>query len=272
MSRLFRKIFIGLAFLIIAVGCQTIPISEYRGSSRDLNLIASIKSNADKYSSDLSVVWVERGYLSKEEANLLQEKIDRALVEIENFIGIKFDNEAYKKDKIEYFIHSRREASHTITGYHPRKYMFPVIFLTFAAEKMAPYVHETVHIIAWDWNTLWIKEGLAVFLNDKLGGYPAFPNFGADIDEFAKSKLTHKYPLKLIGQNGIPKFPDRVERRLFYIFSGSFVKYLYTHIGIDKLIEIYVAKDTQKAVAEKTGKTLDVWKKDWIDSLNGHAR
>ena len=258
--------------LTIVVGCQTVPISEYSGSSRDLSLIASIKSNAEKYSSDRSALWVERDYISKEEANLLQQKIDKGIFEIENFIGMQFDKVAYNKDKIEYFVHSRREASHTITTYHPRKYMYPVIFLTFAAEKRAPYVHETVHIIAWDWNTLWIKEGLAVFLNDKLGGYPAFPNFGADIDEFAKSNINSRQALNLIGQNGVPRFSDSMERRLFLVFSGPFVKYLEANLGIEKLMEIYVAKDTQKAFAEKTGKTLDVWKKDWIDSLNGHAR
>jgi hypothetical protein len=226
-----------------------------------------MSSPAEKYISDRSILWVESGYLAKEEANLLQDKIDKAIIEIEIFLGIKYDKGAYKKEKIEYFIHSRREASHTITGYEPRRYMSPVVFLSYAAERRAPYVHETVHIIAWDWNTLWIKEGLAVFLNDKLGGYPAFPNFGDDIDRLAKSNFGFKPPLDLIGQNGIPKFSSGEERKLFYVFSGSFVKYLHTHIGIEKLMEIYKAKDTKKAVAEITAKHIDLWKKDWINSL-----
>lgn len=266
MSRFFIWNSICFALLLV-ISCQTIPTSEYSGSSRDLNLIASIKSNAEKYVSDRSILLVESGYLSKEEANLLQKIIDKAIVEIENFIGIKFGKEAYKKEKIEYFIHSGREASHTITGYQPRKYMLPVVFLTYAAERRAPYIHETVHIVAWDWNTLWIKEGLAVFLNDKLGGYPAFPNFGVDIDQLAKSNFAFKSPLNSIGQNGIPEFSSKEERRIFYIFSGSFVKYLYTHIGIEKLMEIYKAKDTKKAVAEITAKHIELWKKEWINSL-----
>jgi hypothetical protein len=261
------KKFIGLVILFLAVSFQTACVSEYSGSSRDLKLIGSIKKDTEKYISDRSILWIEEGYLSKGEAEVLQKRIDKSIKEIENFIGIKFDMEAYKRDKIEYFVHSKREASHTITGYRPRKYMHPVVFLTYAAEMRAPYVHETVHIIAWDWNTLWIKEGLAVFLNDKLHGYPAFPNFGKDIDEFAKSMLRFKSPLKLIGQNGIPRFSDRKERRMFYIFSGSFVKYLYTHLEIEKLMDIYKPKDTKKAVAKITGKNLDNWKKEWIDSL-----
>lgn len=91
MFSLYKKIFIGFAFLTIGVGFQAFPISEYSGSSRDLNLIASIKSNGVKYSTDRSVLWVERDYLSKEEANLLQKKIDKGIFEIENFIGMQFD-------------------------------------------------------------------------------------------------------------------------------------------------------------------------------------
>jgi len=267
MCSLYKKIFVGFTLLTIGLSSQTFPISEYSGSSRDLELIESIKSNGVQYSSDRSVLWVERDYLSKREANLLQQKIDKGIFEIENFIGIQFDTKAYKNDKIEYFVHSRREASHTITTYHPRKYMFPVIFLTWADEKKAPYIHETVHIIAWDWNTLWIKEGLAVFLNDKLGGYPSFPNFGKDLDKLARTNLRFSFTLGIVGRNGIPKFSDRKERRLFYIFSGSFVKFLYERIGIQKLMEIYKAKNTEKAIAEITGKELDIWKKEWIDSI-----
>ena len=56
-----------------------------------------------------------------------------------------------------------------------------------------------MHIIAWDWNTLWIKEGLTVFLNDKLGGYPSFPNFGKDIDELARINLHFSLTLGMVG-------------------------------------------------------------------------
>jgi len=267
MYSLFRRNFIVLTILFLAVSFQTACAVEYSGSSRDLSLIRSIKSDAEKYVSDRSILWIEEGYLSKEEAELLQQKIDDSIREVENFIGIKFDKEAYKSDKIEYFVHSKRKPSHTITINQPRKYMHPVIFLTYAAEKKAPYVHETVHIIAWDWNTLWIKEGLAVYLNDKLNGYPAFPNYGNDIDRVAKSKLRFKSALWKIGGNGVPKFSGKKERRVFYTLSGSFVKYLYTHIGLENLMKIYKAKDTKRAVVEITGKKLGMWKKEWIDNL-----
>ena len=33
------------------------------------------------------------------------------------------------------------------------------------------YLHEMVHLVLWRWHELWIREGLAAFLNDELGGY-----------------------------------------------------------------------------------------------------
>lgn len=250
-----------LAFSNIAIG------AEYSGSMKDLDTIRRIQQNADTYVSDRSILWVEKGYLSKAKAKRLHIKIDKSILEVEDFIGIQFDNDAYQTDKIEYFIHSKREPSHTITAYQPRKYMHPVIFLSFTSEKRAPYVHETIHIIAWDWYSLWLKEGLAIFLNDKLGGYPSFPNFGKSIDKLAKSNLHFSSVLAKIGQNGVPRFSNQTERRVFYILSGSFVKFIYENIGIEKLMKIYHEENTSNAVKEVTGKELDTWKKEWIDSL-----
>ena len=241
--------------------------AEYSGSEKDLALIASIKGNGDKFVSDRSILWVEKGYLEPQKANVLQRKIDRGIMVIEDFIGIKFDRGAYKKARIEYFLYSGQEPSHTITNYQPRKYMHPVVFLGFAAEGKSPYLHETVHIIAWDWHTPWIEEGLAVFLNDTLNGDPAFPNYGKDIDREAKSMLGYKSALRLVGNQGIPAFPNWEERRAFYILAGSFTKYLHTELGMDKLMRIYQAKDTNKAVHEITGHKLDMLTKEWLENL-----
>lgn len=254
-------VFILLVFSSVAVN------AEYSGSMRDLDTIRRIQQNGDTYVSDRSILWIEKRYLSKAKAKRLHRKIDKSIHEIEDFIGIKFDTDAYKADKIEYFIHSKREPSHTITAYQPRKYMHPVIFLSHASMNRAPYVHETVHIIAWNWHSLWLKEGLAIFINDKLGGYPSFPNFGKNIDRYAKRNLHLSSILAKIGQNGVPRFSNQTERGVFYIFSGSFVKFIYENIGIEKLMKIYHDENTSKAVEEVTGKEIDIWKKEWIDSL-----
>ena len=121
----------------------------------------------------------------------------------------------------------------------------------------------------WNFHSLWIREGLAIFLNDKLGGYPAFPNFGRDIDKSAKLLLDYKSKnvLKMIGQEGIPDFSDREEREVFYILSGSFVKFLEIHLGINRFKELYEQENMREAFIRITGKGVDEWKNEWMNSL-----
>lgn len=244
----------------------------YTGRCRDIGLIRSIKSDGEKRFSARSALWVEAGYLSADEAGELHQRIDAGIEAVENFLGLPFSREAYGQEKIEFFVHSRRAPSHTITGYSPRKYMHPVVFLSFAKGKRTPYLHEIVHIIAWDWNALWLKEGLAVHLNDRLGGYASFPNFGEPVDEFAGRVLRREFPpameaLDLVGENGIPRFSDRRVRRMFYILSGSYTGYLLREWGVEKFMRIYSAKDTEAAIQQETGKPAWRWKEAWLGGV-----
>ena len=244
----------------------------FTGRCRDIGLMRSLKRDAEKRASARSVLWVEAGYLSAEEASELHQKIDAGIEAAEKFLGLKFSSEAYGQERIEFFVHGRRAPSHTITGYSPRKYMHPVVFLSYAKGRRTPYLHETVHIIAWDWNALWLKEGLAVHLNDRLGGYAAFPNFGEPVDEFASRVLRREFPpameaLDLVGENGIPRFGDRRVRRMFYILAGSYAGYLLREWGVEKFMRVYAAKDTEAAILKETGRPAWMWKEAWLGGV-----
>ena len=150
--------------------------------------------------------------------------------------------------------------------------MHPVVFLSFAKGRRTPYLHETVHIIAWDWNTLWLKEGLAVHLNDRLGGYAAFPNFGESVDDFAGRVLSREFPpamkaLDLVGENGIPRFENKAVRRMFYILAGSYAGYLLREWGVEKFMRVYAAKDAEAAILRETGKPAWQWKEAWLGGV-----
>ncbi len=264
----------------LMVGALGVPHTEagecsygpYTGRCRDIGLMRSVKRDAEKRASARSILWVEAGYLSADEAGDLHKKIDAGIEAVEKFLGLPFSRKAYGQEKIEFFVHSRRAPSHTITAYSPRKYMHPVVFLSFAKGKRTPYLHETVHIIAWDWNTLWLKEGLAVHLNDRLGGYAAFPNFGESVDVFAGRVLRRELPpameaLDLVGENGVPRFENRRVRRMFYILSGSFVDYLLSEWGVSKFMRVYAAKDAEAAIRKETGKPAWQWKEAWLSGL-----
>lgn len=244
----------------------------YTGRCRDIGLMRSVKRDAERRASTRSILWLEAGYLSDDEASDLHQRIDAGVEAVEKFLGLTFSREAYGQEKIEFFVHGRRAPSHTITGHSPRKYMHPVVFLSFAKGRTTPYLHETVHIIAWDWNALWLKEGLAVHLNDRLGGYAAFPNFGEPVDEFAGRVLTREFPpamvaLDLVGENGIPRFENRAVRRMFYILSGSYAGYLLREWGVKKFMRVYAAKDAEAAILKETGKPAWQWKEAWLGGV-----
>lgn len=248
------------------------PYGPYTGRCRDIGLMRSIKMDDEKLVSARSILWVEAGYLSDDEASELHQRIDAGVEAVEKFLELPFSREAYGQEKIEFFVHGRRAPSHTITGYSPRKYMHPLVFLSFAKGRRTPYLHETVHIIAWDWNALWLKEGLAVHLNDRLGGYAAFPNFGEPVDEFASRVLTREFPpamvaLDLVGENGIPRFESKAVRRMFYILSGSYAGYLLREWGVEKFMRVYAAKDAEAAILKETGKPAWQWKEAWLGAV-----
>ena len=276
-----RKLFLATGLIAVSMLCAvSVPYADarecsygpYTGRCRDIGLMRSIKRDTEKRVSARSILWVEAGYLSEDEAGDLHQRIDAGIKAAEKFLGLPFSREAYRQEKIEFFVHGRRAPSHTITGYSPRKYMHPVVFLSFAKGRRTPYLHETVHIIAWDWNALWLKEGLAVHLNDRLGGYAAFPNFGEPVDDFAGRVLRREFPpameaLDLVGENGVPRFKSRVVRRMFYILAGSYAGYLLREWGVEKFMRVYAAKDAEAAILEETGKPAWQWKEAWLGGV-----
>ena len=249
-------------------GPPACTVDNITGPCRFIRTIRNIKADHDKYVSERSTLWIEKEYLTREEATHLHGRIDKGIRDVESTLGVKFAADVYGRERIEFFVHSARRPSHTITAYWPRRFLHPVIFLTYAKGRRTPYLHEIVHIVAWDWHALWLKEGLAVVLNDRLGGYRAFPNFGRSLDDMAREfDGAGSYPaataMDLIGENGVPEFDNRKVRRIFYIFAGSFVAYLERKIGLPVLMKIYSEEDTAAAILRLTGKPVGQWKAEW---------
>lgn len=278
MGRMLR-IFVAVAFGIVIVALQATAgdaqecsHGKFTGRCRDISLIRSVMSGGISRSSGRSVLWLEQGYLSAAQAQALHTRIDKGIEDIEAFLGVKFDDEVYGDKWIQYFVHGRRRPSTTLTGSHPRKYLHPVALVSHAKRRRAPYLAQTVKIIAWDWGSHWLYNGLASHLNDSLGGYPAFPNFGNPLDDMAAATLRRnsgvtELALKRVGRNGVPSLNDRRVRRAFYVLSGSFAGHLVRTVGISKIMEFYPIKDTASAILAVTGKPVEEWKQEWIKTL-----
>jgi hypothetical protein len=121
------------------------------------------------------------------------------------------------------------------------------------AAGMADITHELTHVLFPNGNRL-LAEGLAVYLQQKIGINPAFPNFGKDLD-----RAVHDL-LPTLGPHGLDQIdlstfdavstPDDLVVKIgaawyqddtSYVIAGSFVQFLIEHFGgTDKFYKLYM--------------------------------
>lgn len=222
---------------------------------------------------------VEHGFLDAAQTAELGRRIDTAVGEIEEFLGMKYDATHYQEQRIVVHLFETRCISHVKGGYYQAA--APHVFMSLDEPRTdvpkGPYLHELVHIIAWDWRDLWIREGLAVFVNDELGGYPTYPNYGEPIDAAAAHTLSDSDGERAFAILAtVRRVPGAVlyehkVRRPFYVQAGSFVKYLWSRLGREKFLQIYRSKDPVEAFAQIEGGSLLDAKVAWKESLTPQA-
>ena len=227
-----------------------------------------------------AILKFDDGYMISTERTELALRIEKGIISVMEYLNTDLDTNHYISEKITYFIRSGDGISHVAGSYNQPKYWHPFVYLYNANKNRCSYLHETVHIFKWNYFSLWIREGLAINLDLLLSEYPGFPTFGKDIDSFTidaiisinnDNNLQYKAALNLayslVGKNGIHYFKDLMVRKLFYLISGSFSKYLINTFGLDIFMEFYESKDTFSSIQNSTGFTVNELKENWIDSL-----
>lgn len=107
-------------------------------------------------------------------------------------------------------------------------------------ERKSPVLHEVVHIFAPNANRF-VAEGLAVYAHERLGGQPAYPNFGRDLHKAAKPYADWA-DLPKLDAIVVPKgllTPDRPQQLKAYTVAGSFVRFLIETRGMEKFRALY---------------------------------
>jgi hypothetical protein len=241
--------------------------------SRDDGTLRHIRRTGVKNETERAVIWVEKGYLDQNAIQQLGLLIDKGINDAEAYLGIKFNPKTYGADKIAYVAKSGNFDSHLCSDCI--LYKNPYIFLSGAYLKTSSYLLETVKLISGPSKALWLNEGLSIYLNDKLGGWPAYPNFGKSVDEKSFEYFQEGNPVKYIalelfkkiGENNKPDF-NAGEFELYCVISASFVKYLDKEIGIRPLMYVYMADDPKDALLNVTGKSVEMWKESWFKSVS----
>jgi hypothetical protein len=145
----------------------------------------------------------------------------------------------------------------------------------------AAITHELVHVFFPNGNRL-LAEGLAIYLQDKIGGNPAFPNLGRPMHQVARELLREMVPefasgnsdsLEKIHLSDLDKIATpsplrlRVGRVLYentpvgqahlYPLAGSFVQFLIEAHGTDKFRALFVR--TPLVPFERNAGSPDRW-------------
>ena len=268
----------------------TSNFSQNMSIAEDNAITDELRHAGIKYETTRAVVWAEKDSLKPEEIKEFSALVDQGIIDIEKYTRIKFDNNFYKTNKLEYFISSKVTISHGNREHKP----FVYISTARVKAKSAPYLHETTHIVAFQsMKSLWLQEGFASYVQiliAKRDHYPVYPGdpFNpehVDIDQLAREILTSeagKKALPLIGLNGTPLTmkdkeqakiyaPVMTDRKVaapaFYNLSVSFVKFLVENVGMKKMRRIFTADDTRIGIQQVTGKSVDEWKTEWLKSL-----
>jgi hypothetical protein len=156
----------------------------------------------------------------------------------------------------------------------------------------AAIAHELTHVYFPNGNRM-LAEGLAVYLQHKIGKNHAFPNFGLDLHQMVRDFTCPRGPapngLNTISLVAIDKIatPDvvsfRVGRRLFdlggdaYPVAGSFVQFLIENLGagespenrMENFRKIYM--QTPLVPLEREPGQGDRWEKAYGQSLTDLA-
>ncbi len=225
------------------------------------------------------VVWSERGYLSLEQRQELLALADEGLERVESYVQRTLENEYGRGGRVHYFARRGTFISHTLGGYGHGRVRRPIVLLSFAKERHAPYLHEGVHIAAPDWGSLWLREGLAVFLSRRLSRWPALLRLGGQLidangeDGQARAYACLSTPVgrlawDLVGREGVPPFGEgdsRMDiRASLYLLSGAFVEWLDAQCGREVVMAAYRSPAPAALIARRSGRSIERWKRDWI--------
>lgn len=123
-------------------------------------------------------------------------------------------------------------------------------------------LHEIVHVYAPHDNRF-LAEGLAVYLQAKLGGNPALPNEGEPLAKLARRHLPSSEVMAKLDEVRTPVPLGRVmDDTTAYILAGSFVEFLVEKYGLAKFRILY-----ETSYEDAYGKSFVELEREWRGRL-----
>jgi hypothetical protein len=129
--------------------------------------------------------------------------------------------------------------------------------------KNGALLHEIVHVYAPHDNRF-LAEGLAVYLQAKLGGNAALPNEGEPLAKLARGNLPSSEVMTKLNDVRTPVPLGRVmDDMTAYLLAGSFVEHLVEKHGLAKFRVLYENGSYETAY----GKPFSELEREWRGAL-----
>jgi hypothetical protein len=251
-------------------------------------MIASLTNDGVATTVGRAVVHLPGDAMSSDEARALATRLNQSIEALDVFTR---SPRAWQRNpaRIDYYFHPSRFVS----------YAKPVSAQVFVALPRlqrggAPLLHETAHVLlspsaqfiaahggrfdAEDDERTWLIEGIATYVGMSVAKTANIPegdplNVGS-IDQFdgrcatALATPVAAEVLPFIGMTGAPDALGSVQRRAevgpaFYGCSASFNKYLVERVGLDAVIGLMIAEDSQAQLEKLAGRNIDALRADW---------
>jgi hypothetical protein len=235
----------------------------------DRQLAADLREHGVQLDRDRATLWFDADALSAAEMDEFAGLVNKGILDIETYLNVP-----PSEQKIRYYISSQISISHALG----RSIFLP---LQRVSKRMAPYLHETTHIVAPCLDCpMWFSEGFASFvqsyISDHMGGYDGviFSRRGnRGIDREAARWLANdrgQAVLPFLGRHGEP--PEIAYDRSnvaapFYVMAQSLVKFMVEQAGIDKIGTVMGAPDFDEALLKLTSNNSSDWKDQWLGAV-----
>jgi hypothetical protein len=243
-------------------------------------IVAELRTNGAKFTTPDIILWVGEGTLSDSAADSFAEDLQMGVTEIQRILSRRLDRDRYgSEDRIHVFVADGIGVSHVYGSYAHTEHPLPYLFLD--AEKVqkgeSPYLHELTHILAWQFGSHSLREGLASYVEAVIRiklGLTSKALFGATpeaIDSQAAERVTSPAAAEVLPWIGASGFapssvtsPNRPKvRAAYYTLSQSFVQHVIRELGLATFLEVYTSTDPPGELLRRTSRSLDDWKAHW---------
>ena len=225
---------------------------------------------------------IAKDYLTEKEIYNISNKIEKGIRTLKDYLGKDNIKHDFKEmGKIKYYIQPGDKSSKAIRS--SRSVQLYHVHL-----KQSPYIHETAHILL-DENQIeipdtWLTEGLTTYLNSKFAEYP--PEIIGDKNK--PNKLAKEIIQEDKYKTVLEEFPTRYyrnddEKWVYYSLAGSFIDYIESRYGKEKVLELYQAKRKEtttisaledddkdnepRSVKEIFGTSINELKEQWLTNM-----